>query len=395
MSLFDPTHSIKIRFGTGVISTALAFLLSVSSFLGVLAFHFPAYLTTPELRDFYTEDFARNLLLLGLITSFVFAALAYVLTKRKTIPLLAVLITSVAIMLGGSAVPIGEISQTTLYLGIDFLILNLLLFCLIFISIEKLFGLRKQQLLFRKEWRTDLIYFAFNHVFIGIFLIIVNAFISSFHFAIYAPLQEFIVGLPFLLQLFLAVLVADMVQYWSHRAYHEIPTLWSIHAVHHSPKEMDWLAGSRIHILELLVTRSLILLPLFLFGFSEASVNAYILLVAFQGVFDHANISVNPGPLRYIFVTPNFHHWHHSQDKEALDKNYAAHFAFLDYLFGTAVTSQRMWPKHYGVLGDYIPLGFVKQFAFPFLATAATVRSFFEENHFLEKKPKEILENKK
>ena len=29
-------------------------------------------------------------------------------------------------------------------------------------------------------------------------------------------------------------------------------------------------------------------------------------------------------------VTPNFHHWHHSQDAEAIDKNYAANFAFLD-----------------------------------------------------------------
>ena len=51
-----------------------------------------------------------------------------------------------------------------------------------------------------------------------------------------------------------------------------------------------------------------------------------------------------------MIVTPNFHHWHHAQDAEAIDRNYAAHFAFLDHLFGTAVQSDREWPARYGVL---------------------------------------------
>ena len=71
--------------------------------------------------------------------------------------------------------------------------------------------------------------------------------------------------------------------------------------------------------------------------------------------------------MRYLIVTPNFHHWHHAQDDEAIDKNYAAHFAFLDHLFGTAVQSDRDWPKQYGVVGDYVPNGFWKQVRFPFV----------------------------
>lgn len=55
-----------------------------------------------------------------------------------------------------------------------------------------------------------------------------------------------------------------------------------------------------------------------------------------------------------------------SRPQEALDKNYAAHFAFLDYLFGTAVKSSKLWPQAYGVLGDYVPNGFLRQFKFPF-----------------------------
>ena len=65
-------------------------------------------------------------------------------------------------------------------------------------------------------------------------------------------------------------------------------------------------------------------------------------------------------------LTPDFHHWHHASDDEAIDKNYAAHYAFLDYLFGTAVKSKKVFPETYGVVGDYMPDGFVKQQMFPF-----------------------------
>jgi sterol desaturase/sphingolipid hydroxylase (fatty acid hydroxylase superfamily) len=163
------------------------------------------------------------------------------------------------------------------------------------------------------------------------------------------------------------VLVADLVQYWTHRAYHEVPALWRLHAVHHSVKSMDWLAGSRQHILELLITRTLVLAPIYVLGFSKEVIDTYIVIVGFQAVFNHANVSVRLGPLRYLIVTPNFHHWHHSQDDEAIDKNYAAHFAFLDHLFGTAVQADRKWPNQYGVVGDYVPNGFWKQVKFPFV----------------------------
>ena len=154
-------------------------------------------------------------------------------------------------------------------------------------------------------------------------------------------IQAWVRDLPLPAAVFLIILVADLVQYWTHRAYHEIPTLWRLHAVHHSVKSMDWLAGSRQHFLELLITRTLVLAPIFVLGFSKSVIDIYIVIVGFQAVFNHANVSVRLGPLRYVIVTPNFHHWHHSQDDAAIDRNYAAHLAFLDYLFGTAVKSGR------------------------------------------------------
>ena len=65
------------------------------------------------------------------------------------------------------------------------------------------------------------------------------------------------------------LLAADLVQYWTHRAYHEIPFLWRFHAVHHSAEYMDWMAGSRLHMFELIFTRVSILGVLYVLGFSK------------------------------------------------------------------------------------------------------------------------------
>ena len=155
-------------------------------------------------------------------------------------------------------------------------------------------------------------------------------------------------------------------QYWTHRCYHEIPFLWRFHAVHHSAKTMDWLAGSRQHILELIVTRIGVLGALYVLGFDKDVMDVYIIVVGFQAVFNHANVHLPWGPLKYIIVTPDFHHWHHSSDAVAIDKNYAAHYAFLDHLFGTRIKGQSGFPEKYGVQGDYMPDGFTQQLMFPF-----------------------------
>jgi len=238
----------------------------------------------------------------------------------------------------------------------------------LFVVIEKLFPLYRGQSVFRFEWQTDMKHFAVNHFIVGLALLIVNFLIHhAFGWLVSSKFQQMIAGIQFVPQLLLCVLVADMAQYWTHRAYHEVPFLWRFHAVHHSVKTMDWLAGSRQHMLELIFTRVCVLAPLYVLGFSEAVMNAYIIVVGFQAVFNHANVHLPWGPLKYVLVTPDFHHWHHASDDEAIDKNYAAHYAFLDYLFGTAVKSTKQrFPEKYGVVGDYMPDGFVRQQLFPF-----------------------------
>ncbi len=356
-----------LRPGHGMVTGVIALSLAILCFLGVLAFHFPEYLTTPELRKSYNVDIIRNIMLGALVLAGSLSLLNIIRGRVRWLSASAFVLIGLTLALGGHKVPVNDFADNTPYIGLDWFILDLLGSTLIFIFIEKLFALRRDQPVFRAEWQTDFHHFVVNHMVVGFILLATNLLVHKlFGWAANDGVRGWVAGLNFWVALFLIVLVADLVQYWTHRAYHEVPMLWRLHAVHHSVKSMDWLAGSRQHILELLITRTLVLAPIYVLGFSKEVIDAYIVIVGFQAVFNHANVSVRLGALRYLIVTPNFHHWHHSQDDVAIDKNYAAHFAFLDYLFGTAVKSDRPWPAQYGVLGDYVPNGFWKQVKFPF-----------------------------
>ena len=364
----------ELRPGRGMVSGVVALALGILCFLGVLAFHFPEYLTTPQLRKSYNVDVMRQLLYWSLVVAGAVALFNIVFGRVRWLSLATFVLIGLTLLLGAHKVEVNpNFPDNTPYIGLDWFILDLLGSTLIFVFIEKFFALRKDQPVFRPEWQTDFHHFIVNHMAVGFVLLATNLFVHKlFGWAATDGVQAWVRGLPFFGALLLIVLVADLVQYATHRAYHEVPVLWRLHAVHHSVKSMDWLAGSRQHIIELIITRTLVLAPIFVLGFSKEVIDAYIVIVGFQAVFNHANVSVRLGPLRYVIVTPNFHHWHHAQDDEAIDKNYAAHFAFLDHVFGTAVQSDRAWPAQYGVVGDYVPGGFWKQLAFPFTWKSGT-----------------------
>ncbi|WP_371764675.1 sterol desaturase family protein [Massilia sp.] len=360
-------QSGRLEPGYGLASGALAFFLAVLCFLGVLAFHFPQYLTTPELRQKYDPDIIRSIMFAAMVLSGSISLLNVIFKRRRSINGMAAALILLTLALGGSHVPVADFPDHTPYIGLDWFILDLLGSTLIFAVIEKVFPLYKDQLLFRREWQTDLVHFAVNHFIVGLALLTVNFAIHRlFGWMASDTIQDTVQSIPFLPQLLLCILCADLVQYCTHRAYHEIPFLWRFHAVHHSAKTMDWLAGSRQHMVELIITRVGVLGALYVLGFEKSVMDVYIVVVGFQAVFNHANVHLPWGPLKYVIVTPDFHHWHHSSDDVAIDKNYAAHFAFIDHILGTAVKGQTGFPEKYGVVGDYVPDGFTRQLMFPF-----------------------------
>jgi sterol desaturase/sphingolipid hydroxylase (fatty acid hydroxylase superfamily) len=371
-SLVETTSLLQregaMKSGYGLISGICALFLAILCFLGVIAFHFPQYLTTPELRAVYSTETIRHIMFVALIISGGLSISNIIFNRQRSINMTALIFIVITVALGGSRVPVGNYNhEANYYLGLDWLILDLLGSTLIFIALEKLFPLYKNQVVFRTGWKTDLKFFGFNHLMIGIMLLVVNYSIHhAFGWMTNNTFQAFISNIWFIPQLLLCIFIADFVEYWTHRSYHEIPFLWKFHSVHHSSEVMDWLAGSRLHLFEIIVTRVLILGALYTVGFSKSVLDAYIIVVGFQSVFNHSNVHINWGRLRHVIVTPDFHHWHHSSDDVAIDKNYAAHFSFIDYIFGTAVDSEKQFPEKYGVVGNYVPSGFIKQQLFPF-----------------------------
>ena len=62
---------------------------------------------------------------------------------------------------------------------------------------------------------------------------------------------------------------------------------------------------------------------------------------------------------------PRYHHWQHSSQREAIDRNFAIHFPWIDRLFGTYYHPDH-WPEQYGLDSEEIPRGFIRQTYLPF-----------------------------
>jgi sterol desaturase/sphingolipid hydroxylase (fatty acid hydroxylase superfamily) len=106
---------------------------------------------------------------------------------------------------------------------------------------------------------------------------------------------------------------------------------------------------------------------MYVLGFAQPALYAYLLFVYFSSALVHSNLPVSFGWLEYFLVTPRYHHWHHGVEREAIDVNFAVHFPVLDRLFGTYyLPRDGSWPDGYGVAGHPLPKGFVKQFFYPF-----------------------------
>jgi sterol desaturase/sphingolipid hydroxylase (fatty acid hydroxylase superfamily) len=355
--------------GQGRISGYLSVTLGVLSLLAVVAWRFPAWLTTRELREVYDPEQLRIVLMVCMWASLLCGGITFVINRRKRLGAVGVLCTLAAFALGGYHLPTGPVDPRGFAFGVDWLVLDFLLTGAAFIFIEKLIPKYKAQAILRPHWQLDLGYFALNHLLIGVLLVVGNGFAPSvFGWAVNARVQSLITSLPIVLQLAVLLVFADLVQYAVHRAFHEVPALWKFHAVHHSSEHMDWLAGSRSHFVEILVDRSLVMVPLYLLGPDKAALDAYVLFAAAQAVFIHANVAVPFGPIKYLLTTPQFHHWHHSSDKPAIDTNYAVHLPFIDRIFGTYHMPDEHWPLKYGTTKP-LPSTFAGQAAYPFRAS--------------------------
>ena len=358
------------EFGSGWLSGAGALLAGLVSITLAIALKY-SWLTTPELslvtESFWFKLFQHVVLILG----YAFGLTSLILRKDKTLGIVAVALTIAAALMGGSSAEQLATKNTSLYFGLDFFVMNVLFTGFLFVPLERYFPHKGDQVVFRREWQEDMFYYLVSSLFVQILAFLTLT--PSNVVKVTAPVdrvQDYIGGQPFWIQILLIMLFTDFVQYWLHRAFHQVPALWRFHAVHHSAKSMDWLAGARMHFIEIVALRSMTAIPMFTMGFDPNAIQTYLFIVYIYSAFIHSNVGWDLSRVERFFVTPRFHHWHHGSEKEAIDVNYAIHFPLLDWLFGTHLQADKRWPAYYGIVGGPMPRGYLAQFMYPFKKTA-------------------------
>jgi sterol desaturase/sphingolipid hydroxylase (fatty acid hydroxylase superfamily) len=359
-------------FGTGWWSGVLAAFFGFLSFGAVLCLHFPQLLSSPELRPHYPMHAMRVLIQCLIVAAILFGVISSILRKKKILGLTGMLLGIAATAWGGASVPINENLRDGPAIGLDWFLLDMFLMALIYVPMERLWPQYPKQGTFRREWTLDVVYFLSTHLPIQIlsFLVLLPATQAVKYLGVPA-LQELIARIPWLVQFFLAIVVADVAEYFIHLALHKVPFLWRFHAVHHSSKALDWIAGSRSHFVDDTLVRGSVLVPLML-GFSQSIILAYLIFVTLHATWTHCNFGPNAKWLEKFLVMPRYHHWHHTSQKEGIDKNFAIHFPWIDKLFGTYYYPDE-WPQQYGLDGEQIAPGFLRQTIEPFTRRKRTL----------------------
>jgi lathosterol oxidase len=310
----------------------------------------------------------RALIELVIGIAFLCACLNMLLRRRQVLGLTALALTLAAVALGGADVGLRGDFDRGIHFGLDWFLLNLLVFAVVFVPLERAFALRPEQHVLRAGWATDVGYFFLNHV--GIQLLTFLSLWPAMTLARAAGFEELsrlVSAQPVGLQVLELMLLADLVQYWVHRGFHCLPLLWRFHSIHHSIRELDWLAGSRLHLVDVVVTRALVVLPAFMLGFAEPALYLWLVIIAIHGVLNHVNLRFRLRWIEGLLVTPRFHYWHHAVSPP--DRNFAVHFPWLDRLFGTHYLPEDRWPEELGVRGHPVPLGLAGQLVYPFRRT--------------------------
>ncbi|KEZ93582.1 MULTISPECIES: sterol desaturase family protein [Nonlabens] len=236
---------------------------------------------------------------------------------------------------------------------------------------------RKDQKVLRRDFWLDLFYLFFNFFLFSLvgYNSISNVAVAAFNDGLKSIGIENLVAielgsLPVWSQLLIMFIIADFIQWNIHRLLHRVPRLWEFHKVHHSIKEMGFAAQFRFHFMETIIYKSLQYIPLAMLGFGIEQFFIVHMLSVFIGHLNHANLSWDYGPLKYIINNPKMHLWHHARDLPADHKygvNYGLSLSIWDYLFGTAHVPYHDAHLELGFHGDeHYPDSFGEQLVEPF-----------------------------
>jgi sterol desaturase/sphingolipid hydroxylase (fatty acid hydroxylase superfamily) len=243
-------------------------------------------------------------------------------------------------------------------------------------TIEMFFADRTRPKGQRKSIKTDVLYWLFNlfgsfYVTVGLGVLVVLAlaallpgnWIDLHNLA--APRDTLVSHQPLWLQAIEMLILGDFVAYWVHRACHR-GVLWRFHTIHHSSPHINWMSVYRVHPLNDFLIRFPPVLVFILMGFDIKGALIYGPALTFYGAMEHMNVDWTFGPLKKIFTSPVFHRWHHTTEREGLNKNFAPMLPIYDILFRTYYMPENKRPETYGIKGETLPESFLRQMIYPF-----------------------------
>ena len=232
------------------------------------------------------------------------------------------------------------------------------------VPVEKLFPRHKGQKVRRPFYKLDISY-ALASPFLNGAGLIAAVFVGVFTFA-WVPglmIRPLVAMIPPIAMPVIGFLLFDMIGYWTHRFYHEIPFCWKFHAIHHSTEHLDWASGFRAHPFD-----GTLIAPAFFFliaaGFSTELTGLFAIIQIILGLFLHANVRFRLSWLHPFVGTPEMHHWHHSSETDAIWSNYGAVIPHWDMIFGTYYMPKDKRPTKYGV-EEYIEPNMIDQLRYP------------------------------
>lgn len=247
---------------------------------------------------------------------------------------------------------------------------------LIFWMLEIVFPWRKNQSIFRHDFWLDGFYMFVNFFLFSLvgFYAVSNVFVQLFNdllslVGITNGIAIEVAALPLWAKLVFAFILKDFIQWNVHRLLHSNKYLWQFHQLHHSVKEMGFAAQLRYHWMENVVYRSIQYIPLAMLGFGINDYLAANMIALVIGHFNHANVRLPLGPLKYIFNNPQMHIWHHAKHLPAAYPkgiNFGISLSIWDYLFGTDYIPYSGRDIELGFPGDDdFPTDFVHQEIWP------------------------------
>lgn len=219
---------------------------------------------------------------------------------------------------------------------------GLIIISLVVWGLEVVFPWRKQQSNFRKDFWMDAFYMFFNFF---LFAIAISGFyeiLAVFFKDIGVKIEVLAVldmgSWPMWAQLIIFFIILDFVQWYTHTLLHKYPIFWKFHKVHHSVKEMGFAAHLRYHWMENILYKPLKTFGVMLIGGFEPE-QAYIVhfLAISIGHFNHANLKITWGPLKYVFNNPVMHLYHHAYKlpEGRYGVNFGISLSVWDYIFRT------------------------------------------------------------